>query len=236
MPHLPTPADAVQATASGLRPGRLLEDVCEEYLRAQLAGDRRAALIVLEEAQRSGATTWELQTGVVGEAQRRIGQLWMEGKLSVADEHQATAISQLGLAQLYYGAPVRPRNGLRLLFACVEGELHELPVRLVTDHLDLQGYDVRFLGANVPLQHLLRCIESERPDLLALSATMALTLPALKAAVAAVRAQHKALPIAAGGHALSSAPQLARELGIDLVAPDAATFHEGLRQLLKGRQ
>ena len=229
-PNAPDARDLAEARVS-----RTLDEVRAHYLKEQLAGDRRAALRVLDEALLHGYTTRDLQFGVVQEAQRQIGVLWQENKISVADEHKATAIAQLALAQLFYSATSSPRNGFRVVLSCVEGELHELPVRLVADHLDLMGYDVRFLGANVPLDHLLRCLETDDPDLLALSATMTFNVPALKAAVAAVRKARPGLRIAVGGNAMLFTPQLSQELAADLVAPDAAAFYDGLQQFSRRR-
>ena len=98
--------------------------------------------------------------------------------------------------------------------ACVEGELHDLPARLVSDALDLAGFDVRFFGASVPTDHLLRLLADERPDLLALSATMAFNVPAVRAAVTGVRAAHPALPIFVGGNACVRLRGLVTELAV----------------------
>ena len=49
----------------------------------------------------------------------------------------ATAISQLALAHLYQHAPVVRPHGKKVMVACVEGELHDFPARMVTDALHL---------------------------------------------------------------------------------------------------
>ena len=154
-----------------------LKDLCERYLEAQLRGDRRAALsLVLSEGLERGVSVWELREQVIGAAQRRIGELWQRNAIGIAEEHMATAVSNLVLAQLYERSEPTPRNQKTVMVACVEGELHELPARLVADALDGGGFDVRFLGASVPVSHLLTMIEAAPTlDLLALSATMSFT-------------------------------------------------------------
>ena len=84
-----------------LLPGRhyndaVLEELREQFLAAQLAGDRREALRVVVEKGLQGANlaATELAVGVVAEAQRKIGELWQRNRISVADEHMATAIAQ----------------------------------------------------------------------------------------------------------------------------------------------
>ena len=67
----------------------------DRYLQAQLVGDRRGAIQVLvEEGLKKGASITQLQLEVIQEAQREIGQLWQEDRISVAEVHMATAISQ----------------------------------------------------------------------------------------------------------------------------------------------
>lgn len=174
----------------------------ERYLAAQLRGDRREAVkVVVDEGLTNGATSLELQEQVIQAAQREIGRLWQENVISIAQEHMATAISNLTLAQLFERATHAPRNGKRVLVACVEGEQHEFPARLVADALDLAGFDVRFVGANVPTDSLLEMIAFDKPDLVALSATMSFHGPSMRAAVARIRHAHRDLPIAVGGGA-----------------------------------
>ncbi len=191
-----------------------LADLRDRYLRAQLAGDRREAVrLIVDEGLGRGMSVHELQHHVVQAAQREIGELWQRNEVTIAQEHMATAISQLTLATLFERAHVPPRNGKKVLVACVEGELHDLPARLVADYLDLAGFDVRYLVANVPHDHLVSMIASERPDLIGLSVTMTFNVSAARTAVERIRAVSSA-PLFVGGHATSWSKTLIDELGL----------------------
>lgn len=191
-----------------------LTAVREQYLQAQVTGDRRAALQVVRDALAQGHSVRDVRQRVVQAAQQEIGRLWQENRLSIAHEHMATAISQMALVHLFEEAPVPRARGRKILVACVEGELHDLPARLVADYLESEGYGVRFLSADVPTESLCTAIAEESPDLLALSVTMSFNVTGLRAAVAAVRRRFPRLKILAGGHALAWAPDLAGQLGI----------------------
>jgi len=166
----------------------------DRYLAALLAGDREAALHTLDEGAVRGVSPPDLAIDVVGGAQREIGRLWSENRIGIAEEHLATAISQVGLARLY-GRGSAPRNGRRVLVACVEGELHDMGARIAGDVLDAAGFGVRMLGASVPTASLVAMVEQACPDLVALSATMTFNLPALREAAARVRALPAAPPV-----------------------------------------
>ncbi len=186
----------------------------ERYLRAQLAGDRREAVrLVVEDGLGAGTKVTDLHAGVIQAAQREIGVLWQQNRVSIAQEHMASAISHLSLAALFERAAHARPLGKKLVLACVEGELHDLPARIVADFLEIEGFDVRYLGANVPHDDLTRMIEAESPDLVGLSVTMSFNVPALRIAVARVRAVTDR-PIFVGGHATQWAQGVATELGV----------------------
>lgn len=207
----------------------------ERYLAAQLAGDQRAAIRVLDDALRDGCAVQDLQREVVQAAQLEIGRLWQENQLSVAHEHMATAISHVALVHLFERAAPAQARGRKLLVVCVEGERHDLPARLVADFLELAGYDVRFLGADVPNDGLAALVAAERPDLVALSVTMAFNLGGLRGAVAAIRGRFPDLPLLAGGNALAWQPHLADELGVPIVGTRPDDIIAAVERALEAR-
>lgn len=194
----------------------------DQYLAAQLSGNRREALrLLVDDALLRGIPLQDIHLEIIQPAQYEIGRLWQENHISVAQEHLATAISQLALAHLYRHLPRDPSNGKRIMVSCVEGELHEVGARMASDFLEMAGFDVHFLGANVPAEHLARMVDETRPDLLALSVTMSYHLPALRDAVKHVRQVAPAVPIAVGGLAFSWAPGLESELGVSFLGKTA---------------
>lgn len=203
----------------------------DDFLRAQLAGDRRAALrLLIDEGMQRGVRHTDAQA-VIQEAQREIGRLWQENQITIAQEHMATAISQLVLSHVYQQAEAAPDNGRRVIVACVEGELHDFPARLVADALDLEGFGVRYLGANVPTRALLTMIREEKPDLVVLSVTMSSNVQTLREVIALMRREiGPDLTIAVGGSAVM--PDGDQNLDVALVGGDAVTLVERAKTLL----
>ncbi len=217
----------------GAAPIAELDQLRVRYLAAQLRGDRREAVRLVDEGAALGATPLELADHVVRGAQREIGLLWETNKLGIAEEHMATAISHLVLAQLYERADQAPPNGKHVIVACVQGELHELPARLVADALDTAGFTVRYLGADVPVDGLVSMVRASAPDLLCLSSTMSFHGKALRETVTRIRAlPGPYLPIAIGGAATVWSPGLVAELGADLTASNAADLILATKQKL----
>ena len=205
----------------------------DRYLAAQLAGDRREALrLVMEEGLGQGIAVADLQAGVVQAAQLALGELWQQNRISIAEEHMATAISNVVLSRLFENAPLRERLGHRMVVACVPGEMHDFPARLVADYLDIAGFHVRYLGANVPIDALAIMLCDTRPDLLALSVTMTFNMAGFANTVRRVRAEMPGLPIMAGGNALHWEPEVAKAFGVATCEPDSCSLVETARRLI----
>ena len=203
--------------------GATLAMLRDQYLAALLVGARREALeIAIEEALWQDVEVPSLYLEVVQPAQYEIGRLWQAKRIGVAQEHLATEISRAVLARLHALLPCEPSNGRRVVVACVEGELHDLGAQVVADFLEMGGFDVHFLGANVPADTLAELVGRRPPDLLALSATTSTNVAELRRAVAAVRSvAGDRIPIAAGGQVFQRTPALGLQLGIDPHAGDA---------------
>jgi methanogenic corrinoid protein MtbC1 len=221
----------------GPRPRARASDVVaslrRRYLAALLAGSAADAVeIVVEEGQWLDVELPTLYLHVVQAAQHAIGRLYDEGRISIADEHVATELSRLTLAALRAHFTAARRLGRSVAVACVEGEHHDLGPRLLADLLEMSGYDVRFLGADLPVIELVALVRNDAPDVLCLSASATANLPALRASVKAVRAAAgDRVVLAVGGPALASRPGLARDLGVELHAPDAGALVRRLDHL-----
>jgi methanogenic corrinoid protein MtbC1 len=207
-------------------------ELASNYVNLQLRGDRRQALQFVDRLVQQGHSIPDIQQHVIAAAQREIGRMWEESRIGIAQEHMATAISQLALAQLYRYAQPLPARGRKVVVACVEGELHDFPARLVADALDLAGYDTRFLGADVPTGSLINVLEQESPNLLALSITMPFHAAALRRQVKSVR-DHTGgrLPIAVGGLACSQLQAITAEISPAILASSASEMVEAVEQL-----
>jgi len=209
-----------------------LDELSRSYLAAQLAGDRREALrLLMEEGIGRGSSVIDLHLQVIQQAQREIGRLWEQNSISIAQEHQATAVSQLALAHLYQQSIRRPSVGKSVLVSCVEGELHDVGARICADVLELHGFGVRFLGANVPTDCLVGFVERTRPDLVALSVTLTTHLPGARAAVEALRGRSTA-PLAVGGRALDLPGAREGWQGVATFGADALDLLRSARNIL----
>ncbi|MEV7416063.1 cobalamin-dependent protein [Streptomyces sp. NPDC089919] len=190
---------------------------------AVAAGDERAAALVVEDGLASGLDAEQLLLDVIARVQARVGEEWMANRFTVAQEHAATAISErmAALVARHPGAARTGRARGRITVACVDGDWHALPARLLSEVLTLHGWQVDYLGAHVPAHHLIGHLHRTGADVVALSASVPTRLPAAHAAITACQAV--AVPVIVGGAAFGGDGRYARLLGADAWAPDART-------------
>jgi methanogenic corrinoid protein MtbC1 len=202
------------------------------YLAAIRAGDRRRAFALVDQACAARLSLRTLYLDVFQPALREIGRLWQENEITVAEEHLATAITEIAMARLYSALLVTsPRPGCTLVAACADGERHEVGLRMVCDLAEEQGWDAVFLGASVPLDSLVAMVRERRPRVVALSASIAPHLPEVRATIHAVRRAGEPAPfILVGGRPFVDDPDLAPRLGADATARDAAHAVELLQE------
>ncbi|HEX3239781.1 MAG TPA: diguanylate cyclase [Solirubrobacterales bacterium] len=183
---------------------RSSEGISRRYGDALRAADGAAAERVAFESLQEGMGMETLYGRVIAPAMWRIGCLWEEGAITVADEHLATAITHRVMASAYgtsFGrAASRPG---RILLAAVEGQRHALGLRMAADVLELAGYEVNYVGEDVPLDALVAAIESRNPDLVGLSSTLDFDSSSLGAAVSRVARSFPGVPIILGGQGVS---------------------------------
>jgi methanogenic corrinoid protein MtbC1 len=199
-----------------------LDQTVQVFVSALLAAQRRAAVTIALDALERGTPPVDLYVELVQAALHEIGRRWERNEISVADEHMATAMAQYVLAHVYERLPIPSPTKGRMLVAGVAGELHQLGANIVADVLEAHGWDVRFLGTNVPTSSILRAIEQHRPDVLGLSLTMLTNTPQLRETVAGVRAQFRdrCPRIVAGGRAFRLTSTLWLDCRVDGVATD----------------
>lgn len=198
----------------------LLSLTRERLWAAAVDGDEYAATDVVCAARDAGADDETLLLDVIGEVQRRVGAEWAADRLSVAQEHAVTAINERVVTALVERTRPRP-DGVhgRVTVSCVDGEWHALPARLVAEVLRLRGWQVDYLGAQVPTPHLIAHLHRTNPEAVLLSSSLPTHLPTAHSAITACQAVRT--PVLVGGAAFGPGGRYARLLGADRWAADA---------------
>lgn len=144
----------------------------KRYMESIIEGKHIQAESVIEEACKQGYSVSEIYLEILSPAQKRLGKLWYQGKLNVAGEHLATQITLKQVAKLRQLFPLSRKLGLSIILSSVENEQHCLGLQMIADFFYFEGWDVDFLGSNVPLHDFIEFVRKRRPDIVAISVTI----------------------------------------------------------------
>jgi DNA-binding transcriptional MerR regulator len=150
---------------------------------------------------------------------RALGDRWERGEVSVAQEHFASNLIRGRLAGL--GRGWGHRHGPRAILACVPDELHDIALLAFGIVLNRNGWRIEYLGANTPLDDLIRLARAQHPDLVVLAGTRSERFDGLTDDL--IRLAHVA-PIALAGP--GATPAAADAVGARLLTDDPVTAAE----------
>jgi methanogenic corrinoid protein MtbC1 len=188
--------------------------LARRYLDHALAGrDGEAVQTLIDALLSESIDLVRLFEDVIAPAARRVGDLWHEGRISVADEHFVTQLNQKLIAIAGTIRPVPQSNGERVVLACPPDEQNDTGLRMIAELLLAFGYDASMLGAVTPIPALLDYVEESRPLAVGLSVASPLSIGSLAATVAALREAEPALPILLGGRCAERYPAVSAAVG-----------------------
>ena len=210
-----------------------LAEARSRYDDALALGHSAVAHSVIDQALSRGVSRAEIYLQVLAPAQARIGERWHRGAIGIAEEHLATTITMGIMDFLRRGMRPQPALGFRAVVTPVEGDRHTIGARFVADFLEMDGWDIDFLGTDTPARDLGKFVRQRGVDLVALSSTLPESLLNVRAAADAIRAPDEPTPkILLGGRALSGVGVDPTALGCDAIAGNAMEAVREARRLV----
>jgi methanogenic corrinoid protein MtbC1 len=151
-------------------------DAQTDYWAALAAADRPRAQATAAALLEEGWSADRIVEDLVVPSQSRVGELWLTGEWSVAQEHAATGVNESVVHWLTSRLPAPPEHAPTILVSCLQGERHALPALVIAHDLMRRGAHVLFLGADPEPSGLLSAILSVRPRAVLFSASLTSSL------------------------------------------------------------
>lgn len=152
VPRTPPPAPAVSGA--------------DDLLDALVRGDLEA--LHLLDAMAAGSRIEDVIAEIVSPVMHRVGELWADGTIDVAQEHAASALVGAWLGAQTKSVPPPLQPGL-VITAAPAGERHELGLVMFGVYLRRQGIRVLHLGADVPVIDLAAVAAARAAEVVCLS-------------------------------------------------------------------
>lgn len=211
--HVPSPLDRNAPFA----------DAASAWLKLLLGQKTSEARKFVFESLASGLRPLDLFDFVFTPALREIGWLWQTRQIDEAHEHFCAAFTQIMVAVLSSEHAARPVPCSAVGF-CVEGELHDVAIRMLCESLFMHGWDCNVYGANLPTSNVVSLVQRRQPNLIAMSVTMIGNLRSAQRSIAAIRAANlRTQPrILLGGRPFQICPRLVSKIGADGTAANCS--------------
>ena len=212
---------------------KLLSVTQDRYLAAAIMGEANLARSVIHEAIELGARPTEIYIDVLAPSQAKLGELWHQGTINIAQEHLATSITMQIMEQQRNATQPQEPLGLRALVTPVEGDQHFVGARMIADALLSDGWDVEFFWNATPAEDVAEYVQQRRIDLLAISITMTEHLPNVKRVTEAIKKLDSHRPhILLGGAAMANLDPPPQRWGADTVADNLIDAIKVVRNLV----
>jgi len=200
---------------------------------AILNGDAAAARQVTEEALAAGVDPQSMVVGQMIPAMDEVGRRfecndYFVPELLIAARAMKAALDVLRPRLAAHGA--KPAG--RVAIGTVKGDLHDIGKNLVAAMLEGGGFEIVDLGVDVPAEKVAHTVRSTDVSIVALSALLTTTMPAMKAVIDALEREglRRRVKVIIGGAPVTRG--YADDIGADGYADSAATAVPLARRLV----
>jgi 5-methyltetrahydrofolate--homocysteine methyltransferase len=205
-----------------------VNEIYEAVVNGQLAVVSDKVRQALAEGIPAGAV---LNDGLIA-AMREVGEQFEAGEAFVPEMLVAAKAMEHALIILkphLIDQGVKPHG--RVAIGTVKGDLHDIGKRLVSMMLEGAGFEIVDLGTDVLPERFVQAVR-DGAQVVALSALLTTTMPAMKAVVEALNAAglRDQVQVIVGGAPLTQA--YADQIGADGFAPDASSAVRKVHELL----
>jgi methanogenic corrinoid protein MtbC1 len=193
------------------------------FQSALLEGNHSKCLAIATESVKTAKDVEPFYLQIIQPVMYEIGMLWERGTISVAQEHLASAIVGRIMAKTHT-LPIDSRQTKgKAVVTAAPNEFHEIGAWMISDILEHDGWEVKYLGANTPASDLLELLRDFQPDVLALSVTIPFNIANAKDIISAVKTSKELnrVRVMVGGRPFNETSGLWRLTGADGFAANA---------------
>jgi methanogenic corrinoid protein MtbC1/DNA-binding XRE family transcriptional regulator len=174
---------------------------------------------VVNEALRMKLQPVEVYSHILSAAMNSIGLLWKSEKISIAHEHLATQMIASIVDMVADKSTKHSSNGLKAVVATTTGETHWMGAKVFSKLLELDGWEVHYLGYDTPNIDLVSYSYDKKADIVVISIVRNSYLPDAIKVVKKLRNSTYSPTILVGGPPVKESKELLKEEGV-LVATD----------------
>lgn len=210
----------------------ILSDLSDEDLVLQMHDDlydglkaeiEEGVTILLDR----GWTPYDVLTRALVAGMKIVGDDFRDGILFVPEVLLSATAMKAGMSILkpLLAETGAPRMG-KMVIGTVKGDIHDIGKNLVAMMMEGAGFEVMDLGINNSVEKYLAALDTEKPDILGMSALLTTTMPYMKVVIDTLteKGRRDDYIILVGGAPLNE--EFSRAIGADAYCRDAAVAVE----------
>ena len=196
-----------------------------------IRGKAKLIAAAVTEAVEGGCAPEETLNTMIG-AMDVVGERFKNGEIFVPEMLIAAKAMKKGVEVLKPHLASGAAGALgKVVIGTVAGDLHDIGKNLVAMMIESAGFEVIDLGVDVPVEKFVDAAKEGGVKIVACSALLTTTMPALEATVAALNglANRGDLKVMVGGAPITQ--EFADSIGADAYTPDAASAAKKAKEL-----
>jgi 5-methyltetrahydrofolate--homocysteine methyltransferase len=187
----------------------------------------------LEDALQKKISVQDIIREGLGKGMEIVGERYERGEYFLSELIMAGVTMREGMVFIepYIKGQTSETRG-KILIGTVEGDLHDIGKNIVATMLRSAEFEVHDLGVDVSPDTFVKKTKELKPDIIALSALLSVTIGKVKETINAISdtSLRKDLKIIIGGSCLN--PRISKELGADAFGRDAWDGVNQAKQLI----
>lgn len=196
------------------------------------AGDTGEVRRLTAKALEEGCQAEQILNEALLPAMDEIGQQFKGSEIFIPEVLKASRAMHGGIRILQnkLAGDTQEKNPVRILIGTVAGDLHDIGKNLVSMFMDASGYEVINLGIDVPTEEFVWAVRKHKPQVLAMSALLTTTMPAMQDTISALKnaGLRDKVKILVGGGPVTK--KFAEEINADSYADDPGSAVEWLNK------
>lgn len=203
-------------------------DFSNQLLTAMINADRDCAAKIIESAIGAGVDSVQIISGILDPAIVRLGHMWEEETMSLAQNFVASKIAEDTLLRCLPDSVNTLRSKGTVVIGNTEDDFHSLGRKTVGLFLSAAGWDVHDLGNDVLAEQFLEKaleVDARVIGVSAMMQTTALNIRKLRELIDS-RGLTGRIKLAVGGAVFNWRPELVAEVGGDGTAHNAVAADE----------
>ena len=195
-----------------------------------IRGKARLITGAVAEALENGCAPEDILSTMIA-AMDVVGDRFQNGEIFVPEMLIAAKAMKKGVEELKPHLAAGAAGALgKVVIGTVAGDLHDIGKNLVAMMIESAGFEIIDLGVDVPVEKFVSAARAEGVKIVACSALLTTTMPAMEATVAALRADGRDYRIMVGGAPITQ--EFADRIGADAFTADAAAAAKKARELV----